>query len=665
MDSKKKKSKSKRQNDEIVDERFVAATNRPQFQKPKAQASKVVLDERFACVLTDPRFRVQEKDKYGRKTKKQSEEQTEELSAFYMIEKDEEKQNEDDDRQSEESDSKKEEPAEERPTEESDQESSKNEDPAARIKYLTALSRGELSVSSSSDEEMENEDDASDSSDEEGEDAAVYGKAGVLDPSSRQEDEVPLTEIPSPYIAVMDMDWKHVRAVDLFAVLASFTAPGGVRRVQIFPSNYGLERMAKESVHGPSDLWKKNRAKSNEEEEDDDQSASDAEPMKDSEDDSESLDDQKLYLKQLHLENEKVESDFDTEKLREYEASKLKYYFAIVEFSSNENADKAYKEVDGLELEHSSAAMDLRSIPPDKLEGVVKDRKPRDEATMIPSNYQPPDFVVNALQQSSVQCTWEDGDEERQRKLTSYNSGQPGAWGALAEQDDLRAYVASDASSDEEEAENDSEQEGDKPCGKASRLRTMLGLEGSGDESEGEDKNESSSDEEEENDFSKQVTFIPGQEKLKDKIRSKLESKHEKELTPWEKYQEKRKEKRRELRQAHRKLRNGTGDSKGSGQGPEDDDMYGSDPEFGRAEFDSADENAGEGDDFFLETTERKAKSKKGKINSNPSKKSKSGEDQEGSAPSTKEELELLLAGDNGKSRVYITRYYEMCDLLI
>jgi hypothetical protein len=459
----------------------------------------------------------------------------------------------------------------------------------------------------------------------------------------------------------MDIDWKHVRAVDLFAILASFTAPGGVRRVQIFPSNYGLERMAKEAVHGPSDLWKRNSASSNEKKEDDDQSAIDAEPMEESEDDSESLNDQELYLKQLRLENEKVESDFDTEKLREYEASKLKYYFAIVEFSSIENADKAYKEVDGLELEHSSAAMDLRSIPPDELEGVVKDRQLRDEATMIPSNYQPPDFVVNALQQSSVQCTWEDGDEERRRRLTSYNSGTPGVWGALAEQDDLRAYVASDASSDEEEADSGSEQEGDKQCGKASRLRKILGLEGSGDESEGEDKNESSSDDdEEENDFSKQVTFIPRQEKLHDKICSKLESKHEKELTPWEKYQEKRKGKRRELRQARRKLRNGTVDSKGGEQGSEDDDMSGSDPEFGRPEIDSADENVGEGDDFFLKTNERKNKAK-GKINSKYLKKSNSGEDQERSAPSTKEELELLLAGDNGKLQMRIIRCYEMC----
>ena len=660
MGSNTKKSKVKRQNDEIVDERFLVGVNRPQFQKPNEQASKVVLDERFASVLTDPRFRVQEQDKYGRRKKKQPEEQIEELSAFYMVEKAEKKQafeENDNDIKSEDSESQKEEPV-------SDEEDSSNdEDPAARIKYLTALSRGELSVSSSSDEDEEeedNDDDVSDSSDDEGDDDAAHGKAGILHPSTKIDDAVPLTEIPSPYLAVMNMDWTHVRAVDLFAILASFTPPGGVRRVQIFPSNFGMERMAKEAVHGPSDLWKESSDKMNEEEEEGDQNpASDAEPTEDSENECESIDAQELYLKQLRLENEKRETDFDTEKLRGYEASKLKYYFAIAEFSSSENADKAYKEVDGLELEHSSAAMDLRSIPPDELEGVTKGRQLRDEATLIPSNYQPPDFVVNALQQSSVQCTWDDGDVERQRKLTSYNSGQPDVWRMLAEQDDLRVYLASDASSDEEEAEGDSEEEDEKPDGKASRLRRMLGLEESAEESDGDNDNEALSDEEENNDFSKQVTFIPGQEKLEDKIRSKLQSQNEKELTPWQKYQEKRKEKRRELRQARRNIRNDTGNSEVSRQEPEDDDMY--DPEFGCFEFDGADENAG-GEEFFLEVTESKVGAKKEKVNSEHSKKSNSREGQVHSAPSTKEELELLLAGDSGKSRLHDIGCHDIYD---
>lgn len=618
MGSKKDKKKKQKAVPEIDDERFRAAVNRPQFSKPKQDSSKVVLDDRFASVLTDPRFRLAEKDKYGRKQSK--EQPSEELNAFYKVET---QDNDDNDDKSNESSVHRDEPVER----ESDEESVK-EDPAARIKYLTALSRGELSVSSSSSEEEEESDsDDSDSSDEENVEHTIYGTAGVLDPSSREQEEITLTQTPSPFIAVMDMDWKHVRAVDLFAILSSFTPPGAVRRVQIFPSNFGLERMAKEKQYGPENLWtKKNK---DNEEEDSSESDGDEPVEEDSESEDNSVDVHEQYLKQLRIENEEKESDFDAEKLRAYEASKLKYYFAVVEFASSEYADVAYREVDGMELEYSSAAMDLRSIPPDELDGVIKDRELRDEATSIPSKYQPPAFVVSALQQSSVKCTWEDGDEERQRKLTAYGAGQPDAWGEAIEEDDLRAYLASDVStSDEDEAGDESDDGG----GKGSKMRKMLGLDES-DEDDGRSTS-SSEDGDNDNDFSKEVTFIPGKAKLEDRIRSKLEAKNEKELTPWEKYQQKRKEKRRERKQARRKLRKGFNDP------TEDGSMYDSE---------SDDDIAGVDDDFFLDADEEKPKASATKFVKKKVSKTQD-EIEKATAPSTKEELELLLAGDNGTS---------------
>jgi hypothetical protein len=621
--SNKKKKNPKEEEEEIDDARFQAAVNRPQFSKPTKQDNKVVLDDRFASVLTDPRFSIQEKDKYGRKQKS---EKTQELSAFYKIE------TKDDDKSSEQKDE--EEPVQQETSDDDDS----LEDPADRIKYLTALSRGELSVSSSSSENESDDDHDSDSSDDERPQNSVHGSVGVLDPSSQDKD-VPITNEASPYIAVMDMDWKHVRAVDLFAILSSFTPPGAIKRVQVFPSNFGLERMAKEAQQGPVDLWKKNKLESEKEDEDESVQSQDEAMDKDSESENNSQDEHEQYLKLLRKENEEKESDFDTEKLRAYEASKLKYYFAVVEFTLPEYADVAYKEVDGLELEHSSAAMDLRAIPPDEVDGIVKDRQLRDEATSIPSNYQPPDFVISALQQSSVQCTWEDGDEERQRKLTSYGSGQPGSWGATIEEDDLRAYLASDVStSDEEESGDDSDNGG----GKGSKIRKMLGLESSDDDNEnnGENEDESSSEDEEDRDgFSKQVTFIPGKAKLEDRIRSKLEEKKKKELTHWEKYQQKRKEKRRERRQARRKLRKNIDQTA---------DGSGSDPESVEAGFGSEDEIVGVDDDFFLESAEAtsKAKATRAKDTKKPKPKEEGGV----KVPSTKEELELLLAGDNGTS---------------
>jgi hypothetical protein len=168
-----------------------------------------------------------------------------------------------------------------------------------------------------------------------------------------------------------------------------------------------------------------------------------------------------------------------------------------------------------------------------------------DEATCIPSYYVPPQFVVSALQQSNVQCTWDIGDRERESVLTKYTSGR--AWDELAEKDDIKAYLASDVSSDEEsEAENE----------KASQLRKMLGLDSdasdSGDNitSKKSDSDAFQSDSDVQN--TKEVTFIPGKSSTE---KQKESTDNGKELTPWEKYQEKRKQKRREKHAAIRAKR--------------------------------------------------------------------------------------------------------------
>jgi hypothetical protein len=58
-------------------------------------------------------------------------------------------------------------------------------------------------------------------------------------------------------------------------------------------------------------------------------------------------------------------SGIDNVALRAYELSKLRYYFAVAEVATPEIAEKLYEELDGMELEHSSMAMDLRLIPDD------------------------------------------------------------------------------------------------------------------------------------------------------------------------------------------------------------------------------------------------------------------------------------------------------------
>jgi hypothetical protein len=585
-------------------------STKPQFRRPKEETAKVVLDERFTSVLTDSRFQLDVQDKYGRKKKKK--EAKDELSAFYTIEDGDdatkkEGKDEDGTEKKESSDDESESDDESADGEEKDEEDT---DPRSRIAYLTALSRGEVEADSSSNEEDgddQSQSSASDDDDESnGEEDPVYGLAGVLDPSTKEE-EIVLTEEESPYLAVLNMDWSHVRAVDIFAMITSFTPAGSVKKVQVYPSDFGMEQLAKEERLGPSGLWKKKKTDPDEEGKSDDDSSSSSKGSEDDDDDGvdgkaktedsapdgdeeEEYDDEEEVKEALrgagglniHQDDNK-ESDFDPEKLRAYEASKLKYYFAIVELASPHHADVAYREVDGLEFEHSGSAMDLRSIPPSGLADVVKNRQLRDEASGLPSNYVPPSFVVTALQQTNVQCTWEMGDHDREKTLTKYTSGE--AWEALAEGDDLKAYLASDASSDEEDEEDNEDNE---RVQKGSKMRMMLGLEsGSDSDSDEEDgpaglkgkggdstEEESSSDEEagkneDEGDVDKEVKFLPGKVALEDKIRSKLDAKDapkEKELTPWEKYQEKRKEKRRGKRSEAREKRKEINDIRKGGK---------------------------------------------------------------------------------------------------
>ncbi|KAG7346829.1 NUC153 domain containing protein [Nitzschia inconspicua] len=628
-----------------LEERFAAAESRPQFRPPKPSSNKVVLDERFSSVLTDPRFQLQEKDKYGRKKKKKEREATakEELKEFYVVQKNHDDDDDDDDDKNidKQVNDKAEKEQTALPNDDSSQSSSsstetgreKAEDPASRIAYLTALSRGELDVSSSSDEDDSSQSSGEDDEEEEQGEDPVYGTVGVLDPSFRQdEEEVEISYDPSPYLVVTNMDWENIRAEDLFAVLSSFAPPGACKKVQVYQSDFGMERMEKDKLYGPTGIWKKKEVNRNHQdsEENENSGVSEvAEKIDDSGSDRSDDEEEVSIESTIKLQVEDVEeSDFDPEKLRAYEASKLKYYFAIVQFAQPEHADLVYQEVDGMEFERSSAAMDLRTIPPQEVPNVTTDRPLRDEATSIPGNYQPPEFVVSALQQTNVQCTWDQGDTERERKLTKYASA---GWRDEYEHDDLKAYLASDPSSDEDSDDEDK-------VAKASKMRKLLGL----DSDDGEDDSDQDDDSNDRSDsssngeegviatgeaMSKEIKYVPGRKDLEEKIRSKLASDKDepKELTPWEKYQEKRKQKRKERRQATRGHKKVDGSDDSDGEDNRDKNRRERDEKKNR-NF-----RKGDDDDFFMDDDGE-------------------GGESIGEAPNTekkaREELELLLAGE-------------------
>eukprot|EP01082_Thalassiosira_pseudonana_P014061 g12308.t1 g12308 contig6:1665251-1667103(-) len=405
----------------------------------------------------------------------------------------------------------------------------------AAIKKLANLKRSQRSSSDDDSDKESDSDDENNKEDNDSDDSStsvdVYGKAGVFDPSYNQlpggtneadasDDDLELTDDPTPYLCILNLDWSNIRAVDVYAMLHSFCPPGTLKKVEIYPSDFGREQMAKERKEGPSGLWKKAKKNKTESTGDESDSASEGEFSEDAGSDSENdpLDDEadlssddeeediinmneataQLYSHfppQSHVMknsdrngNDSDEEGFDHEKLRAYEAGKLRYYFAIATFSSPSAAEGVYSNVDGMEMEHSAAEIDVRALPADQYDETIEGRELRDECDHLPGKYTPPDTVVTALRQSKVTCSWETGDTEREKRLTRYGMGKD-AWSAMAEGDDIKFYLASDNSSADDASSSDENIVEEAPTKvktkqKSANMRAMLGL-GESDEDEG------------------------------------------------------------------------------------------------------------------------------------------------------------------------------------
>jgi len=103
----------------------------------------------------------------------------------------------------------------------------------------------EIEVDSSTEAEDEEDDDGYYTVDADGVRRAKL-------PGSIAGDLADITEDPTSRLAIVNMEWSQIRAVDLLAILRSFVPPGGeVKRVTVYPSKFGLERMAYESRYGP------------------------------------------------------------------------------------------------------------------------------------------------------------------------------------------------------------------------------------------------------------------------------------------------------------------------------------------------------------------------------------------------------------------------------
>ncbi|EED21981.1 pre-rRNA processing protein Esf1, putative [Talaromyces stipitatus ATCC 10500] len=567
--SKKAKRGSQTNADAIItDKRFANIQNDPRYRLPSKRHTHVKLDKRFSHMLRDKDFsRNAAVDRYGRKLKR--DDTKKQLEKFYQFE-DEDAGNAS------------------QVSVDDDEEIMKELEKANQRDYDPARDGG-FSESSSSEES---------SSDEEDEEEADYTAAEVEFPDKQQSD-VPLGEVTNR-IAVVNLDWDNIRAEDLMAVFSSFTTGGRIKRVTIYPSEFGKERMEREELEGPP----KEIFASKSESEDDE----DYEEPEDSEEEEEAI--KKSILK------EDEGAEFNTTQLRQYQLERLRYFYAIIEFSSKETAKQVYDAVDGTEYLSSANFFDLRFVPDDT---DFSDDKPREQCDRIPDGYKPTDFVTDALQHSRVKLTWDADDKARKdAQAKAFKGGRK-----EIEENDLKAYLASDTSDDEGEEQVEvvdattasKSSSISKKEAERQRMRTLLGL---GDEPAAPSKSKGPVGDME-------ITFTSGLagEPARESV---FENEPEIEETTVEKYIRKQRERKKQRKEKLKKKAEATGDAKAEG-----------------AENKAAEEDLGFNDPFFDEP-ESKAKNSQRKEERRRKREEKAAE--EAAAAAKRAELELLMVDD-------------------
>lgn len=244
-------------------------------------------------------------------------------------------------------------------------------------------------------------------------------------------------------IAVVNCDWDHVRAVDLYAILFHALPLGGqLKDVCVYMSEFGKKMIERERTYGP-DLWYNpaepgagDDAEGNavsepaveelpednydDDDNDDDNASSEAQ--------SDGWQDDNPAMMEEEGENGEV---FSSGKYRKYEMDRMKYYYAVATFDSADTAAAVYQELDGMDIEASGVVLDLRYVDDeDTFE------RPVSRADGIPPNFKPlSSFKAAALSQSHFRISWDQDDVFR------HHSVQDSFTGTTAE-DDLAAYLA-------------------------------------------------------------------------------------------------------------------------------------------------------------------------------------------------------------------------------
>lgn len=433
-----------------TDERFRHLASDPRFKTVRKKQHKVEIDDRFQSMFTDEKFTLRyRKDKRGRKHKKTS---GDDLKRFYSLEK-ERKVHEDDEQLVDESEPKKVDEDHEQFVDKSGLKEVPEElyEGISEEKLIdvedsgTSVEDEDSDLEDVSDEELEDETDSdlSSSSDESesGEDDIHDGMLDI-DNNKIQYDWQPLdhdavkTETATRRLAIQNLDWNHLDVKDVYTLVNSVRPPRGVR---IYISEFGKERLAKEELEGPQELAEMPQIDEEEEE------------LRLLQDRMNALENKNEKINTFKVnEYEDADEIFDIkneeirERIRRYQLSRMKYYYAIVDFDSAESAEAVYKELDGIEYGGSSLELDLRFVP-DDMEFDSQDVKAECFQAPDLTSYKAPQFISSALQQTTVKLTWDETDLKRQEKLQRAYTKEE------LDKDDLDAYLASDTEDEDDD----------------------------------------------------------------------------------------------------------------------------------------------------------------------------------------------------------------------
>ena len=250
-----------------------------------------------------------------------------------------------------------------------------------------------------------------------------------MDAIASDEDPLPRVIIETTRLALQNYDWSSLSIKELFFLFESYLSDdkkdsdkktlGVLKRVSIYLSDFGEERLKEEKKNGPKKILEKIREK-------------------------------------LRLQGERLdEEDYNSERmralvetdplLREYERDRLRYYYAILEFSNVSSADFIYSNCDGMEFEKSGMKIDLRGVPKE----LVIPKKPTEvcesSAGLDTQTLKKKSIRNLAKSHTHVELSW-DVEEKGQMdtgKLFEKEEGE-------LREEDIRAVIASEDENDQQ-----------------------------------------------------------------------------------------------------------------------------------------------------------------------------------------------------------------------